>query len=282
MSSIILSRPAAGERSVLSLSQRDSILLSFYPEESHFSQNGNDLIAQFPDGGSIAVQGFFADGQTPGSITLSDGTDLNLSEFLERFAPDIAPPASSMASGSGVGEYEDSSGTVIGGVSSRLSILEDQDAGGGNSAFDDLGVLALETADEEMVSLPGVLHFGSETFEPGDIVDGILGDSLWGDPVTAGQFKTLSIDLTNSHEDTLDVDSLIVSLARQTGSDITSLVITGDNADVVHIPDDATLVKQDVMIEGMGDAGFDHYQCTVDSNTTVDLYVQMNVSANFA
>lgn len=284
MRPITLSRPGAGERLVLSLSQQDSILFSFYPTEGEFFQSGNDLVAQFPDGGSIAVQGFFVGGQAQvESITLSDGTGLRPSEFLERFAPEIGA-ATKPVSSSGVGEYMDDSGTVVEGVASRLSALEDSGEGGGNSAFDsvdvDVAILSLKTDDEGLIIRPDVLRLGPDFGHDG-IVDGILNDSRWSDPETASQFKILSIDMANGHGDTLDVDSLIAGLSQQNGSAITTLVIAGDEADTLRLPSDAKCVQQEVLIEGMQES-FDHYQCVVDSSTTVDLYVQMNIAANFA
>lgn len=128
---VTLSAPAAGENIVLPHSE-DAIHFAFDITASTFLRSENDLVVEVEGGGKVTLENFFAvgaEGSLP-AFVLADGTVVGSADFLKAQSPDLdittaAGPAQSSSS-SGLGAYDDGTGSLLGGTDRLGSLGTDQ------------------------------------------------------------------------------------------------------------------------------------------------------------
>lgn len=113
--------PGDATRHVVAMTDTSSIYLDFNTDNSTFERSGNDLTITFENGGSVAMTDFFVVGDSAElpRLSLSDGTEVSATEFLQSMNPNMdlttaAGPVNSL-DGSGT-NYDDGAGDLLSGV----------------------------------------------------------------------------------------------------------------------------------------------------------------------
>jgi hypothetical protein len=127
---ITVAAPAAGQNlSVPAVEDVARINLAFDPAEaSDVSQQGNDLVFTFENGGTVTVTDFFefVDQDSDLAFVLPDGAQAPAGALLAAFDIALPEPAAGPAAGpgsAGVGEYDGDPGSLLTGVA-RLGMLD--------------------------------------------------------------------------------------------------------------------------------------------------------------
>jgi hypothetical protein len=112
--------PGAGGEMRLEVAADMTFQLDGSMDAATLARQGDDLVFSFENGGSVVLTGFF-EGETGLRLGFEkqDGTLLTGKDFLTALAPDLVPAAGEGAAGqqgSGVGDYADDAGNLIGGV----------------------------------------------------------------------------------------------------------------------------------------------------------------------
>ncbi len=129
---IALFAPVAGENLVVAQAGNNTLKFDFDITKSTFYRSENDLIIEGENGGKLTLDNFFAVGQegTLPQLVLEDGTVVESAAFLKAQSPNLdiataAGPAQSSSS-SGAGDYDDSTGSLLGGTDRLGSLGTDQ------------------------------------------------------------------------------------------------------------------------------------------------------------
>lgn len=129
MKELNLTRPQAGQSSVVSASDVSAIAFDFNMAEAHFGRSGSDLTIGFGADAQISISDFFTPGAAGSleNIKLGNGEVVSAQEFLRVLSEDFnietaADKAS--ADGSGVSDYRDDGGSLLDGVN-RLGLGDD-------------------------------------------------------------------------------------------------------------------------------------------------------------
>lgn len=121
MKELNLTRPQAGRSSVMSVDEASAIVFNFNMADAHFGRSGSDLTIGFGAETQISIADFFNPGAISSleNIRLGNGEVVSAKEFLRVLSEDFnietaADKAS--ADGSGVSDYRDDGGDLLGGV----------------------------------------------------------------------------------------------------------------------------------------------------------------------
>ncbi len=158
-----LSVPDAGQAVTLEVHAGERIAFDFTPETTNMdiSQTGDSLQITFDNGGTITLQGFFEflNDESAASIALPGSDVISAIDFLNIFAPDLAPAGGEARAG-GLNVYADSAGDMIGG----LDALDDQEGFRWN----------YQNRQEETYQ-PGIVATGGTPPVPGPVPSGSFG-----------------------------------------------------------------------------------------------------------
>ena len=113
MSTITLTTPGARQRISIPAEPKATIHLDFQADQATLERSGDNLVFSFADGGSIAIEGFYAQYDKANLPEFAvDGKILPGSEFFNAFGPDLAPAAGPAAQtaerGASYSEHSDS------------------------------------------------------------------------------------------------------------------------------------------------------------------------------
>lgn len=114
MSTITLTTPGPRQRISIPAEPKATIHLDFQADQATLERSGDNLVFSFADGGSIAIEGFYAQYDKTNLPEFAvDGKILPGSEFFNAFGPDLAPAAGPAAQaaerGARYNEHSDSS-----------------------------------------------------------------------------------------------------------------------------------------------------------------------------
>lgn len=114
MSTITLTTPGPSQRISIPAEPQATIHLDFQTDQATLERSGDNLVFSFADGGSIAIEGFYAQYDKTNLPEFAvDGKILPGSEFFSVFGPDLAPAAGPAAQaaerGARYNEHSDSS-----------------------------------------------------------------------------------------------------------------------------------------------------------------------------
>lgn len=114
MSTITLTTPGPSQRISIPAEPQATIHLDFQTDQATLERSGDNLVFSFADGGSIAIEGFYAQYDKTNLPEFAvDGKILPGSEFFNVFGPDLAPAAGPAAQaaerGARYNEHSDSS-----------------------------------------------------------------------------------------------------------------------------------------------------------------------------
>lgn len=122
-----ITRPQAGDQFVYEATEGLRIALDFPVDAATLSQDGNNLVFAFPDGGQVVLTDFFAQYGSAGAPSfVVEGQELPGEAFLTAFNADLLPaagPGAGGTAGGGVGDYQSDPGDLINTVD-RLGLLD--------------------------------------------------------------------------------------------------------------------------------------------------------------
>jgi VCBS repeat-containing protein len=120
--------PQAGQTVIVNAIPGQDIVLETAFDQAEVKMDGGNVVFEFANGGQVVLD--FTDmgeAQAP-NVVMSDGTILNVQEFLASLGEKDIEPAAGPEGGAdgsgGVGEYQDDAGDLLGGVN-KLNGLED-------------------------------------------------------------------------------------------------------------------------------------------------------------
>ena len=268
MHPVLLARPHPRKHITVPLAGHDALFFGFDPATAVFTQRGDNLYLGFRDGGSIAVQGFFAEGAVrPLRIELEDGTRMDAVELLALYAPRIQlrmPPELSGLSGHAV------SGTTPAGLGlEELAPLAAVGAEGEDSLLDFTAAPPEDTARKNLLPV-----YQEVEFRDGEIV---FGDSIYGNFLPFGTGKLLHIHLDNAEGEMLDLDGLIAKLPGMVpdAAAVRDIAITGGvNNRIILNASRLSERKETIPLEGFGTTQFDWHEYRAGSGIVLSLYIE--------
>ena len=150
---ISVQMPGSGQTTTWESASAGSVQFNFDPSAATTAREGNNLMFTLDNGGKVVLTNFFAVGDAPLPVlTLPDGVQVSAAEYLKDQFPGLdlttaAGPNATPVSSSGVGDYADGSGSLVGGLERFGSLGTDYWSGAGPTVENPLSVSSLAALD---------------------------------------------------------------------------------------------------------------------------------------
>ena len=94
MPTLILSRPAVSQQTLVTAAPDSRIALNFPADQASLERSGDDLLFTFDDGSSIRIESFYSEYNKDNAPDFEvEGQLVSSADFFSAFAPDLAPAA---------------------------------------------------------------------------------------------------------------------------------------------------------------------------------------------